>query len=265
MALANRIEELWEAGEAEAEPVEEAIRLLDRGEVRVAERADAGWVVNEWVKKAILLYFRLRKVEPMEVGGLRFLDKIPVKSDYAERGVRVVPGGIARYGSFLSEGVVLMPGFVNIGAWVGERTMVDTWATVGSCAQIGADVHLAGGVGIGGVLEPPQAAPVIVEDGAFIGSRAVIVEGVRIGEGAVVAPNVVLSASVPIIDVTGSEPVEYRGEVPARKVVLPGVRQKDYPAGTYGLPCALIVGERGTSTDLKTSLNDVLREFEIAV
>jgi 2,3,4,5-tetrahydropyridine-2-carboxylate N-succinyltransferase len=265
MALADRIEELWEAGEVAPEPVEEAIRLLDRGEVRVAEHAEGGWVVNEWVKKAILLYFRLRKVEPMEVGGLRFLDKIPVKSDYAERGVRVVPGGIARYGSYLSEGVVLMPGFVNIGAWVGERTMVDTWATVGSCAQIGADVHLAGGVGIGGVLEPPQAAPVIVEDGAFIGSRAVIVEGVRIGEGAVVAPNVVLSASVPIIDVTGSKPVEYRGEVPPRRVVLPGVRQKDYPAGTYGLPCALIVGERGASTDLKTSLNEVLREFEIAV
>jgi 2,3,4,5-tetrahydropyridine-2-carboxylate N-succinyltransferase len=179
--------------------------------------------------------------------------------------VRVVPPGVARYGSFLSEGVVLMPGFVNIGAWVGPRTMVDTWATVGSCAQIGADVHLAGGVGIGGVLEPPQASPVIVEDGAFIGSRAVIVEGVRVCEGAVIAPNVVLSASVPIIDVTGATPVEHRGVVPPRKVVLPGVRQKDYPAGTYGLPCALIVGERSESTDLKTSLNDVLREYEIAV
>jgi 2,3,4,5-tetrahydropyridine-2-carboxylate N-succinyltransferase len=217
------------------------------------------------VKKAILLYFRLRKLEPMDVGPLHFLDKIPLKRDYAERGVRVVPPGVARYGSFLSEGVVLMPGYVNIGAWVGPRTMVDTWATVGSCAQIGADVHLAGGVGIGGVLEPPQAAPVIVEDGAFVGSRAVIVEGVRVGEGAVVAPNVVLSASVPIIDVSGKEPVEYRGEVPPRKVVLPGVRQKEYPAGTYGLPCALIVGERSASTDLKTSLNDALREFEIAV
>ena len=183
------------------------------------------------MKKAILLYFRVRKVEPMDVGGLHFLDKIPVKSDYADRGVRVVPPGVARYGSFLSEGCVLMPGYVNIGAWVGPRTMVDTWATVGSCAQIGADVHLAGGVGIGGVLEPPQAAPVIIEDGAFIGSRAVIVEGVRIGAGAVIAPNVVLSASVPIIDVTGPEPVEYRGEVPARKVVLPGVRQKEFAAG----------------------------------
>jgi 2,3,4,5-tetrahydropyridine-2-carboxylate N-succinyltransferase len=263
--LAERIEELWAGGALDAEPVEQAIRLLDAGELRVAERGDGGWRVNEWVKKAILLYFRLRRVEPMEVGGLHFLDKIPVKSDYAERGVRVVPPGVARYGSFLSEGVVLMPGYVNIGAWVGPRTMVDTWATVGSCAQIGADVHLAGGVGIGGVLEPPQASPVVVEDGAFVGSRAVIVEGVRIGEGAVIAPNVVLSASVPVIDVTGPEPVEYRGEVPPRKVVLPGVRQRAYPAGTYGLPCALIVGERSASTDLKTSLNDVLREFEIAV
>ena len=264
MELAQRIDELWASGELEPEPVEEAIALLDAGEVRVAERLADGWVVNEWVKKAILLYFRLRKVEPMEVGGLHFLDKIPVKSDYADRGVRVVPPGIARYGAFLSEGVVLMPGFVNIGAWVGARTMVDTWATVGSCAQIGADVHLSGGVGIGGVLEPPQARPVIVEDGAFIGSRAVIVEGVLVGEGAVIAPNVVLSASIPVIDVTGSKPVEHRGYVPPRAVVLPGTRPKAYPAGTYDLPCALIVGSRSASTDLKTSLNDVLREFEIA-
>ena len=264
MELAQRIDELWASGELEPEPVEEAIALLDAGEVRVAERLADGWVVNEWVKKAILLYFRLRKVEPMEVGGLHFLDKIPVKSDYADRGVRVVPPGIARYGAFLSEGVVLMPGFVNIGAWVGARTMVDTWATVGSCAQIGADVHLSGGVGIGGVLEPPQARPVVVEDGAFIGSRAVIVEGVLVGEGAVIAPNVVLSASIPVIDVTGSKPVEHRGYVPPRAVVLPGTRPKAYPAGTYDLPCALIVGSRSASTDLKTSLNDVLREFEIA-
>ena len=264
MELAQRIDELWASGELEPEPVEEAIALLDAGQVRVAERLADGWVVNEWVKKAILLYFRLRKVEPMEVGGLHFLDKIPVKSDYADRGVRVVPPGIARYGAFLSEGVVLMPGFVNIGAWVGARTMVDTWATVGSCAQIGADVHLSGGVGIGGVLEPPQARPVVIEDGAFIGSRAVIVEGVLVGEGAVIAPNVVLSASIPVIDVTGSKPVEHRGYVPPRAVVLPGTRPKAYPAGTYDLPCALIVGSRSTSTDLKTSLNDVLREFEIA-
>jgi len=243
----------------------EIVAALDRGERRVAEQVDGEWVVDVEAKLAILEFFRLRKVEPMQVGGLQFLDKIPVKTDYAERGVRVVPPGVARYGSFLSEGVVLMPGYVNIGAWVGPRTMVDTWATVGSCAQIGADVHLSGGVGIGGVLEPPQARPVVIEDGAFVGSRAIVVEGVRVGAGAVIAPNVVLSASVPIIDVTGPEPVERRGIVPPRAVVLPGVRQKDFPAGTYGLPCALIVGERSESTDLKTSLNDVLREFEIAV
>ncbi len=262
--LARRIDEIWESGESDPETVERAIAALDRGDVRVAEPSPDGWVVNEWTKKAILLYFRLRKVEPMDVGGLHFLDKIPVKADYAERGVRVVPPGVARYGSYLGEGAVLMPGYVNIGAWVGPRTMVDTWATVGSCAQIGADVHLSGGVGIGGVLEPPQARPVIVEDGAFIGSRAVVVEGVIVGEGAVIAPNVVLSASVPIIDVTGQEPVEHRGYVPPRAVVLPGARSKDFPAGRYDLPCALIVGTRSASTDLKTSLNDTLREFEIA-
>jgi 2,3,4,5-tetrahydropyridine-2,6-dicarboxylate N-succinyltransferase len=264
MELSARIDELWEAGEVEAEPIEEAIARLDDGDLRVAEPSENGWIVNEWVKKAILLYFRLRKVEPLEIGGLHFLDKIPVKSDYASRGVRVVPPGVARYGAYLSEGVILMPGYVNIGAWVGPRTMVDTWATVGSCAQIGADVHLSGGVGIGGVLEPPQARPVIVEDGAFIGSRAVVVEGVVVGKGAVVAPNVVLSASVPVIDVTGAEPVEHRGYVPPRSVVLPGTRPKEFPAGSYDLPCALIVGTRSESTDLKTSLNDVLREFEIA-
>jgi 2,3,4,5-tetrahydropyridine-2,6-dicarboxylate N-succinyltransferase len=264
MDLARRIDELWDANEIDAGPIEEAVAALDRGEVRVAEPAAEGWIVNEWAKKAILLYFRLRKVEPLDVGGLRFLDKIPVKTDYADRGVRVVPPGVARYGSFLGEGVVLMPGFVNIGAWVGSRTMVDTWATVGSCAQIGVDVHLSGGVGIGGVLEPPQARPVIVEDGAFIGSRAVVVEGVVVGAGAVIAPNVVLSASVPVIDVTGTEPVEHRGYVPPRSVVLPGTRPKEFPAGRYDLPCALIVGTRCESTDLKTSLNDVLREFEIA-
>ena len=262
--LEARIDELWDEGRVEPEPIEATIDLLDRGELRVAEPGPDGWVVHEWAKKAILLYFRLRKVEPLDVGGLRYLDKIPVKQVDPALGVRVVPPGVARRGAFLGEGVVLMPGYVNIGAWVGPRTMVDTWATVGSCAQIGADVHLAGGVGIGGVLEPPQAAPVIVEDGAFVGSRAVIVEGVRIGAGAVIGPNVVLSASIPIIDVTGPEPVEHRGAVPPRKVVLPGVRQKEFPAGTFGLQCALIVGERSASTDLKTSLNDVLREFEIA-
>jgi 2,3,4,5-tetrahydropyridine-2-carboxylate N-succinyltransferase len=262
--LVAQIEALWEADELDATPIEQAIQLLDQGEVRVAELRDGQWLVNEWTKKAILLYFRLRKVEPLDVGGLHFLDKIPVKDDYAERGVRVVPPGVARYGSFLSDGVVLMPGFVNIGAWVGPRTMVDTWATVGSCAQVGADVHLSGGVGIGGVLEPPQARPVIVEDGAFVGSRATIVEGVVVGRRAVIAPQVVLSASVPIIDVTGAEPVEHRGHVPPGSVVLPGSRPKTFPAGTFDLPCALIVGQRSDSTDLKTSLNDVLREFEIA-
>ena len=246
------------------ELAEEIVAALDRGERRVASQVDGEWVVDVEAKEAILEYFRLRKVEPMDVGGLHFLDKIPVKGDHASRGVRVVPPGVARYGSFLSEGVILMPGFVNIGAWVGPRTMVDTWATVGSCAQIGADVHLSGGVGIGGVLEPPQARPVIVEDGAFLGSRAVVVEGVVVGERAVIAPNVVLSASIPVIDVTGPEPIEHRGYVPPRSVVLPGTRPKDYPAGRYDLPCALIVGERSASTDLKTSLNDVLREFEIA-
>jgi 2,3,4,5-tetrahydropyridine-2-carboxylate N-succinyltransferase len=245
------------------ELAEEIVGALDRGERRVASPVDGEWVVDVEAKEAILEYFRLRKVEPMEVGPFSYQDKIPLKGH--AQGVRVVPPGVARYGSFLSEGVVLMPGYVNIGAWVGPRTMVDTWATVGSCAQIGADVHLSGGVGIGGVLEPAQARPVIVEDGAFIGSRAIVVEGVHIGAGAVIAPNVVLSASIPIIDVTGNEPVEYRGEVPPRAVVLPGVRQKEFPAGTYGLSCALIVGERSASTDLKTSLNAVLREFEIAV
>jgi 2,3,4,5-tetrahydropyridine-2,6-dicarboxylate N-succinyltransferase len=264
MDLVAEIEALWESDETDHHPVEQAIQLLDEGAIRVAEKREGEWIVHDWVKKAILLYFRYRAVAPMDLGALHFLDKIPLKADYAERGVRVVPPGVARYGSFLSEGVVLMPGFVNIGAWVGRRTMVDTWATVGSCAQIGSDVHLSGGVGIGGVLEPPQARPVIVEDGAFIGSRAVIVEGVVVGEQAVIAPNVVLSASVPVIDVTGSTPVEHRGVVPPRAVVLPGTRPKEFPAGTYELPCALIVGERTGSTDLKTSLNEVLREFEIA-
>jgi 2,3,4,5-tetrahydropyridine-2,6-dicarboxylate N-succinyltransferase len=264
LSLPETIDRLWETGEPEAEPVEEAIRLLDSGEERVAEPRDGGWVTNEWLKKAILLYFKLRKVEPIEAGRLGFLDKIPVKTDYAARGVRVVPPGVARYGSFLSEGVILMPGFVNIGAWVGPRTMVDTWATVGSCAQIGADVHLAGGVGIGGVLEPPQAQPVIVEDGAFLGSRSIVTEGVRIGREAVLAANVSLTRSVPVIDVTGSEPVEYRGEVPPRAVVVPGTRPKDFPAGTYQLDCALIVGYRAGSHDQRLSLNDVLREYEIA-
>jgi 2,3,4,5-tetrahydropyridine-2-carboxylate N-succinyltransferase len=263
--LQKQIDDLWERGALDPEPIEQAIALLDRGELRVAERGEDGWIVNEWAKKAILLYFRLRKVEPMDVGGIEYLDKIPLKRVDPALGVRVVPPGVARYGSFLSEGVVLMPGYVNIGAWVGPRTMVDTWATVGSCAQIGADVHLAGGVGIGGVLEPPQAAPVIVEDGAFLGSRCIVTEGVRIGEGAVLSANVSLTASVPVIDVTGAEPVEYRGEVPPRAVLVPGTRPKDFPAGTYQLSCALIVGWREESHDLRLSLNHVLREFELAV
>jgi 2,3,4,5-tetrahydropyridine-2,6-dicarboxylate N-succinyltransferase len=244
--------------------VEKVIAALDRGERRVAERVDGEWRVDEEAQDAILEYFRLREIEPMELGPFEYRDKIPLKRGYEALGVRVVPPAVARYGSYLSRGVVLMPSYVNIGAWVGPNTMVDTWATVGSGAQIGANVHLAGGVGIGGVLEPPGARPVIVEDGVFVGSRAVIVEGVVVGERAVIAPHVVLSASIPIIDVTGPEPVEQRGSVPPGSIVLPGVRQKDYPAGTYGLQCALIVGQRTESTDLKTSLNQALREHGIA-
>jgi 2,3,4,5-tetrahydropyridine-2,6-dicarboxylate N-succinyltransferase len=241
----------------------DVIAALDRGEVRVAEPDGDGWRVNADVQEAILDYFRSRQMEPVELGPFEYHDKIPLKSGYEHLGVRVVPPATARYGAFLSRGVVLMPSYVNIGAWVGPNTMVDTWATVGSGAQIGANVHLAGGVGIGGVLEPPGARPVIVEDGAFIGSRCIVVEGVRIGREAVLAPNVTLTASVPIIDVTGDEPVEHRGYVPPRAIVVPGTRPKEFPAGTYNLSCALIIGTRSESTDLKTSLNDALREYEI--
>ena len=241
----------------------ETVAALDRGEVRVAEPDGDEWHVNADVQAAILDYFRVRGLEPQEVGPFAYLDKIPLKSGYEALGVRVVPPAVARFGAFLSPGVVLMPSYVNIGAWIGPGTMVDTWATVGSGAQIGADVHLAGGVGIGGVLEPPGAVPVIVEDGAFIGSRCVIVEGVRIGREAVLAPGVTLTASIPIIDVTGVDPVEYRGHVPPRSVVVPGTRPKKFPAGTYQLSCALIIGRRNESTDRKTSLNDALREFGI--
>ena len=241
----------------------QTIAALDRGEVRVAEPDGDGWRVNADIQAAILDYFRERQMEPREVGPFEYHDKIPLKSGYAELGVRVVPPAVARYGAFLSRGVVLMPSYVNIGAWVGPNTMVDTWATVGSGAQIGADVHLAGGVGIGGVLEPAGAQPVIVEDGAFIGSRCIVVEGVRIGQEAVLAPNVTLTASVPIIDVTGDEPVEHRGYVPPRSIVVPGTRPKEFPAGTFNLSCALIIGHRSESTDLKTSLNDALREHGI--
>ena len=243
-----------------AERVEALIAELDRGEVRVAEPVDGDWRVNPEVQEAILEFFRLRQMEPQEVGPFEYHDKIPLKHDYERLGVRVVPPAVARYGSFLSPGVVMMPSYVNIGAWVGPRTMVDTWATVGSGAQIGADVHLAGGVGIGGVLEPPGARPVIVEDGAFVGSRAILTEGVRIGAGAVIGPNVSLTSSVPVIDVTGDQPVEHRGFVPPRAIVVPGTRPKEFPAGTYQLACALIVGWRSDSTDLKVSLNDARRE-----
>jgi len=242
---------------------DETIAALDRGEVRVAEPAGDDWIVHDEVQAAILDYFRSRRMEPREVGPFEYHDKIPLKTGYDELGVRVEPPAVARYGSYLSPGVVLMPSYVNIGAWVGPNTMVDTWATVGSGAQIGAGVHLAGGVGIGGVLEPPGARPVIVEDGAFLGSRCIVVEGVRVGREAVLAPNVTLTAAVPIIDVTGPEPVEYRGYVPPRSVVVPGTRPKEFPAGTYQLSCALIIGRRTESTDLKTSLNDALREFGI--
>jgi len=242
---------------------EETIAALDRGEVRVAEPDGDDWHVNADVQAAILDYFRVRQMEPSESGPFAYHDKIPLKSGYAELGVRVVPPATARFGAFLSRGVVLMPSYINIGAWIGPNTMVDTWATVGSGAQIGANVHLAGGVGIGGVLEPPGARPVIVEDGAFIGSRCIVTEGVRVGREAVLGSNVSLTASVPVIDVTGPEPVEYRGYVPPRAVVVPGTRPKKFPAGTYQLACALIIGHRSETTDLRTSLNDALRDFDI--
>ena len=246
--------------ELSAERVEEVIAALDRGETRVAEPVDGGWRVNEEAQRAILQYFRIRELEPREVGPFEYHDKIPLKHGYEQLGVRVVPPATARYGAFLSPGVVLMPSYVNIGAWVGANTMVDTWATVGSCAQIGADVHLSGGVGIGGVLEPVNARPVIVEDGAFIGSRCVVAEGTLVGEGAVLGAGVVITRSVPILDVTGPEPVEHRGTVPPRAIVVPGTRPKEFPAGTFNLACALIIGWRDASTDLRVSLNAALRE-----
>lgn len=245
--------------------VEETIALLDRGEIRVAEKVDGAWRVNAWVKEAILLYFALRPLEPMDAGVLRFFDKIRTKTDLQAQGIRVVPPGVARYGSFLEPGCVVMPGYVNIGAYVGAGTMVDTWATVGSCAQIGKGVHLSGGVGIGGVLEPPSASPVIIEDGAFIGSRCIVVEGVVVEEEAVLGASVVLTASTPIVDVTGPEPVITKGRIPARSVVIPGTLPKQFPAGTFHVPCALLIGRRTESTDRKTSLNDVLRTFDVQV
>ncbi len=251
-------------GEA-AGAVERTIAALDRGELRVAERVDGEWVVHAWVKEAILLYFRLARLETTEVGPFEYHDKIPTKRGLAAAGVRVVPPGTVRYGAFCEPGVVVMPGYVNIGARVGTGTLVDTWATVGSCAQIGRDVHLSGGVGIGGVLEPPSARPVIIEDGAFIGSRCIVVEGSIVEEGAVLAANVTITSSTPVIDVTADEPVEYRGRVPARSVVVPGTRRKEFPAGPVDLACAYIIGRRSESTDRKTSLNEALRVFEVPV
>ncbi len=263
--LRGRIEAAFASGEMDAEAVEETIRRLDRGEVRSAERRpDGSWEVNEWVKKAILLYFRLRGAETVEVGPFEYHDKLPLKRDHRRSGVRVVPPAVARFGAFLAEGVVLMPSYVNIGAWVGPGTMVDTWATVGSCAQIGARVHLAGGVGIGGVLEPVQARPVIVEDDCFIGSRCVVTEGVIVRERAVLGANVVLTGSTPIVDVTGPHPVEHRGEVPAGAVVIPGSRAKRFPAGEFQVATGLIVGWRDAGTDRKVSLNQALREHGVA-
>ena len=245
--------------------VDQAIAALDSGAIRVAEKVDGEWRVNGWLKQAILLYFRLQKMTTLEVGPFEFHDKIPLKKNLAKQGVRVVPPGVIRYGAHCEPGVIVMPGYVNIGARVGGGTMVDTWATVGSCAQIGSNVHLSGGVGIGGVLEPPGARPVIVEDGAFIGSRSIVVEGVVIEERAVLGANTVIAASTPIIDVTGREPVEYRGRVPAGSVVVPGTRPKEFPAGNYQLSCALIIGQRTEKTDEKTNLNEFLRELGVQI
>ncbi|WP_129717828.1 2,3,4,5-tetrahydropyridine-2,6-dicarboxylate N-succinyltransferase [Pedobacter sp. SYP-B3415] len=247
------------------EAIETIIMQLDKGEIRVAEPVLNSWGVNEWIKKAVILYFPIREMKEIKVGPFVFHDKMELKTDYKDRGVRVVPHGLARYGAYLAKGVIMMPSYVNIGAYVDEGTMVDTWATVGSCAQIGKRVHLSGGVGIGGVLEPVQAAPVIIEDDCFVGSRAIVVEGVRVEKEAVLGANVVLTASTKIIDVTGAEPVEYKGVVPARSVVIPGSYTKKFPAGEYQVPCALIIGQRKESTDKKTSLNNALRDHNVAV
>jgi 2,3,4,5-tetrahydropyridine-2-carboxylate N-succinyltransferase len=268
--LQQKIEAAWNDRTRLNDPlyataVEAVIDLLDKGELRVAEPVDNDWKVHEWVKKAVVLYFPLRKMETIEVGCFEFHDKMRLKTGYADLGVRVVPHAIARYGAYVAPGTILMPSYVNIGAYVGEGTMVDTWVTVGSCAQIGKNVHLSGGVGIGGVLEPLQAAPVIIEDGCFIGSRCIVVEGVRVRKEAVLGANVVLTQSTRIIDVTGNEPITYKGEVPERSVVIPGSYTKAFPSGSYQVPCALIIGKRKASTDLKTSLNDALRTHDVAV
>ena len=264
------IEAAWEDRSLlEQEETQNAIRSiikqLDEGDLRVAEPTTDGWQVNEWVKKAVVLYFPIQKMETFHAGPMEFHDKMPLKKDYAAKGIRVVPHAIARQGAYIASGVILMPSYVNIGAYVDSGTMVDTWATVGSCAQIGKNVHLSGGVGIGGVLEPLQAAPVIIEDDAFVGSRCIVVEGVRVEREAVLGANVVLTASTKIIDVSGDEPIEYKGVVPARSVVIPGTYAKQFPAGEYQVPCALIIGKRKESTNKKTSLNDALREHNVAV
>lgn len=264
------IEKAWDDRSLLSKPetvaaIEQVIEEIDKGRLRVAEPTSEGWQVNEWVKKAVVMYFPIRKMETIEVGPFEFHDKMKLKTNYKELGVRVVPHAVARYGAFVAPGVIMMPSYINIGAYVDEGTMVDTWATVGSCAQIGKNVHLSGGVGIGGVLEPLQAAPVIIEDNCFIGSRCIVVEGVRVEKEAVLGANVVLTKSTKIIDVTGPEPKEMRGVVPARSVVIPGSYTKSFPAGDFQVPCALIIGQRKASTDLKTSLNDALREHNVAV
>ncbi|TXG39208.1 2,3,4,5-tetrahydropyridine-2,6-dicarboxylate N-succinyltransferase [Seonamhaeicola maritimus] len=268
--LQQIIERAWDNRELLKEAstqnaIREVVNLLDQGELRVAEPVQGGWQVNEWVKKGVVLYFPIQKMETIECGPLEFHDKIPLKTGYKEKGIRVVPHAVARHGAYISPGTILMPSYVNIGAHVDEGTMVDTWATVGSCAQIGKNVHLSGGVGIGGVLEPLQAAPVIIEDNVFVGSRCIVVEGVHVETEAVLGAGVVLTMSTKIIDVTGDEPVEMKGKVPARSVVIPGSYAKEFAAGSYNVPCALIIGKRKESTDKKTSLNDALRDNEVAV
>jgi 2,3,4,5-tetrahydropyridine-2-carboxylate N-succinyltransferase len=269
--MRSKIEEAWEnrsllENTTYRTAIETIIEDLDKGILRVAEPNELGnWTVNEWVKKAVVMYFPIRKMETIEVGPFEFHDKMALKTNYKELGVRVVPHAVARYGAFIAPGVIMMPSYINIGAYVDSGTMVDTWATVGSCAQIGKNVHLSGGVGIGGVLEPLQASPVIIEDGAFIGSRCIVVEGVHVGKEAVLGANVVLTMSTKIIDITGSEPIEMKGKVPERSVVIPGSYAKKFPAGEFQVPCALIIGKRKASTDLKTSLNDALRENDVAV
>ena len=268
--MKNIIEAAWEnrsllKDKKIQEVIRSVINELDEGKLRVAEPIGDKWQVNEWIKKAVVLYFPIQKMETLEAGPLEFHDKIPLKRGYKEKGIRVVPHAVARHGAYLSSGVILMPSYVNIGAYVDEGTMVDTWATVGSCAQIGRNVHLSGGVGIGGVLEPLQAAPVIIEDNAFLGSRSIVVEGVHVGKEAVLGANVVLTASTKIIDVTGTKPVETKGYVPSRSVVIPGSYTKKFPAGDFQVPCALIIGKRKESTDKKTSLNDALRSHKVSV